>query len=170
MKLSAAISEAFLIFPRRDRPVCHAVQCCLVCAGWTLPCHSSLQSASEFQCNHSEFAPRYKWKQHPSAGKSKQRFGEYLLACEGSDTRQVCQPHLVPGLLHLLPRVELLLHPYKQAATNAHDHSCYLLWLLTAASSIPSKLRWSPMGELRHPVFGKEPHSHESKHSFYTAI
>lgn len=30
--------------------------------------------------------------------------------------------------------------------TNAHDHSCYLLWPLTAAPSIPSILGWSPTG------------------------
>lgn len=163
MKLSAAISEAFLIFPCRDCPVCQPTLCCLVCAGRTLPCHSSLQSASEFQWDYFRSAPR--WEKHPSTGMSKQHFGEYLLACEGRDTRQICQPHLVPGLLHLLPRVELLLHPYKQAVTSAHHRSCYLLWLLTAAPSIPSILGWSPTGELRHPVFGKEPHSHESKNS-----
>lgn len=170
MKLSAAISEAFLISLPGDCPVCHAVLCCLMCAGWTLPCHSSLQSASdsEFQCHYFGSAPRCKWEQHPNAGRSKQRFGEYLLACDSTDTRQIS--HFVPGLLHLLPRVELPLHPCKQAATNVHNHPCYLLWLLTAAPSIPSILGWSPTRELRHLFFGKGPHSHESKHGFHTTI
>lgn len=166
MKLSAAISEIFLIFPCKT--VLFAMPCCAALCVQAELC--PVTSASEFQWDYSGFAPRYKWKQHPSSGKSKQRFGEYFVACEGRDIRQICQPHVVPGLLHLLPRVELLLHPYKQAATNVHHYSCYLLWLLTAALSIPSKLGWSPTGELRHLVFGKEPHSHESKHSFYTAV
>lgn len=130
--------------------------------------NSALQSVSGFHRNYFGFAPRCKWEQRLRAGRSKQWFGAYFLGCKGRDTGQVCRPQPTKCSLHRPASAELLLWLFR--LPQMHDRSCYLLRLLTEASSLPSKLGCSPTGKLRHLIFGKEPHSHESKHSFYTTV
>lgn len=115
MKLSAAISEAFLTFPGRDRPVCRAVPSPVELCPAVAPCNASVG----FSAIALDLRPAVNESSTQSAGSSRRQFGVSLLGCEGRDTRGICRHHPLRCLWHRPAGAELLLRPCKQAATKA---------------------------------------------------